>query len=70
MTMGDRLLSLRQVADLTDTKLSTVRRWVRDDRIPVDRVGPLRLKRVRVRASVLVGLFPHLKDLVTLRQSA
>lgn len=61
--MSDRLYSLREVADLTDTKIHTVRRWVREQRFPVIRVGPLALKRVRVRHSVLVELFPHIEEL-------
>jgi excisionase family DNA binding protein len=65
----DRLYSLREVATLTDTSISTVRRWVEDKRIPVERVGPLVLKRLRVRHSVLVRLFPHLENLGSLNQS-
>lgn len=57
--MTDRLLPLREVARLTDTPLSTVRRWVVEKRIPVERIGPLKLQRVRVRASVLREKFPH-----------
>jgi predicted site-specific integrase-resolvase len=54
------MYSLRQVADMTDTQIETVRRWVRHGRVPVERIGPLTLKRVRVRHSVLAQLFPHL----------
>lgn len=59
--MSEPLYSLRQVAQVTDTPIATVRRWVLEQRIPVERVGPLRLKRVRVRHSVLVELFPHVE---------
>ena len=58
--MDDPLYSLREVADLTNTPIWTVRGWVKEERIPVERVGPLLLKRVRVRQSVLLQLFPHL----------
>jgi hypothetical protein len=57
--VNEPLYSLRQVSIFTDTKISTVRRWVEEKRIPVERVGPLRLKRVRVKHSVLVALFPN-----------
>lgn len=57
--MSDPLYSLREVSVLTSTPLDTVRRWVLEQRIPVERIGPLRLKRVRVKHSVLVALFPH-----------
>jgi hypothetical protein len=59
----DPLYSLRDVAELTDTPIGTVRRWVQEHRIPVERIGPLALKRVRVRHSVLVDLFPHAEKL-------
>jgi hypothetical protein len=65
----DRLYSLREVADLTYTQIKTVRRWVKEERIPVERIGPLTLKRIRVRHSVLVEIFPHLKQLPDLDQS-
>jgi hypothetical protein len=68
--VSDRLYSLREVADITDTPLATVRRWVVDDRIPVERIGPLVLKRIRVRHSVLVQLFPHAEKLRNVDQSA
>jgi excisionase family DNA binding protein len=64
--MSDPLYSLREVADFTGTKLRTVRRWVNEDRIPVERVGPLRLKRVRVKHSVLLALFPNAPKLPNL----
>lgn len=67
--VNEPLYSLRQVSELTDTNLETVRSWVRDDRIAVERVGPLRLKRVRVRHSVLIALFPHLEISVGLSRS-
>jgi hypothetical protein len=60
MTISDPLYSLKEVAALTDTPIWTVRGWVREGRIQVERVGPLRLKRVRVRQTVLLQLFPHL----------
>lgn len=53
------MYTLRQAATMTDTTLHTVRRWVAHGLLPVERVGPLKLKRVRVRRSVLVALFPH-----------
>jgi hypothetical protein len=68
--MTDRLYSLREVADLTDTPIWTVRRWVHEQRIPVERTGPLLLKRVRVRHSVLIRLFPHAEKLASLHHSA
>jgi hypothetical protein len=64
--MSDPLYSLRQVADFTDTKLRTIRRWVEEERIPVERIGPLRLKRVRVKHSVLVAIFPNAQKLPNL----
>jgi excisionase family DNA binding protein len=57
--MSDPLYSLRQVADFTGTPIDTVRRWVLEGRIEVERVGPLRLKRVRVKQSVLVSDLPE-----------
>lgn len=60
----DPMYSLRQVATMTDSTLATVRRWVKYDRLPVERIGPLKLKRVRVRRSVLIRLFPHLQESV------
>jgi excisionase family DNA binding protein len=58
MSLGpDPLLSLREVAVLTDTRLPTVRRWVREHRLDVERIGPTR--RIRVRWSVVIALFPH-----------
>jgi hypothetical protein len=57
--VSDPLYSLKEVATLTETPLWTVRGWVREGRIQVERVGPLQLKRVRVRQSVLLQLFPH-----------
>jgi hypothetical protein len=57
--MNDPLYSLRQVSHFTGAKLKTVRRWVEEERIPVERIGPLRLKRVRVKHSVLVAMFPN-----------
>lgn len=61
MTNGqDRLLSLREVATLTGTPYLTVRRWVDEKRIRVERVGPTKLPRVRIRVSVLREIFPHL----------
>jgi excisionase family DNA binding protein len=64
--MNDPLYSLRQVADFTGTPIDTVRRWVLEGRIEVERVGPLRLKRVRVKQSVLLTLFPHVEKLLNL----
>lgn len=57
----DRLLKLSDVARLTDTPIGTVRRWVREERIPVERIliGVLKLPRIRVRASVIRQKFPH-----------
>lgn len=60
--MIEPLYSLREVATLTNTKIDTVRSWVREGRIEVERVGPLRLKRVRVKHSVLIQFFPNLVD--------
>lgn len=57
----DDLLSLRQVATITDTRLATVRRWVREQRLPAERIGPT--KRVRVKRSVVIQLFPHVETL-------
>jgi excisionase family DNA binding protein len=65
-SMSDPLYSLRQVADFTGTPIDTVRRWVLEGRIEVERVGPLRLKRVRVKQSVLLALFPHVEKLLNL----
>lgn len=70
LSQDDPLYSLREVARLTDTPLATVRRWVLEQRIPVERIGPLALKRVRVRHSVLLALFPHAVKLPNLNQSA
>lgn len=67
--MTDPLYSLRQVAKLTDTPIWTVRRWVHEQRIQVERVGPLHLKRIRVRHSVLVKLFPYLENFTDLDRS-
>ena len=67
---ADPLYSLRTVAELIDTPLWTVRRWVQEGRIPVERTGPLTLKRVRVRHSELLKLFPHAEKLVSLHHSA
>ena len=55
----DALLTLRQVANLTDTRLETLRRWCRDDEnlLPHIHVGPT--KRIRVRWCVVVQFFPH-----------
>jgi hypothetical protein len=64
--MSDPLYSLRQVSEFTDTKLRTIRRWVEEERIPVERIGPLRLKRVRVKHSVLVAIFPNAPKLPNL----
>jgi hypothetical protein len=61
MIPPDRLYSLTQVARLTETPLRTVERWVFEQRLPVERIGPLRLQRVRVRHSVLLEFFPALK---------
>lgn len=58
--MIEPMYSLRQVAEFTESKLHTVRRWVAHEQIPVERIGPTKLKRVRVRRSVLIALFPHL----------
>jgi predicted DNA-binding transcriptional regulator AlpA len=54
----DALLSLREVATLTGTALSTISRWVHVDRVlPHEHAGPTR--RVRVRLSVVLQFFPH-----------
>ena len=50
--------------------IATVRRWVLEGRIPVERIGPLRLKRVRVRHSVLVAYFPQAVKLLNPTQSS
>lgn len=63
---ADSLYSLRQAADLIDTPLSTLRRWVQEGRVPVERTGPLVLKRIRIRHSVLIELFPHAEKLSSL----
>jgi hypothetical protein len=56
---GDRLLTLREVAALTDTPLPTIRRWCyKEALLPHEHVGPTH--RVRVRWSVLVTFFGHL----------
>lgn len=57
--MTERLFKLSEVARLTDTPIGTVRRWVAEKRIPVERVGPLKLKRVRVTETVMREKFPH-----------
>lgn len=51
--MSEPLYSLREVATVTDTPIATVRRWVLEQRIPVERIGDTALKRVRVRKSVV-----------------
>lgn len=57
----ERMLSLQEVARLTDTPIGTVRRWARLNMLPVERMGPQpKLRRLYVRASVLVEKFPHL----------
>jgi excisionase family DNA binding protein len=63
--MSDPLYTLKEVAALTETPLWTVRGWVREGRIQVERIGPLTLKRVRVRQSVLLQLFPHIAPKVS-----
>lgn len=60
-----RLYSLAEVAALTDTPLATVRRWVKEQRLPVVRKGPLRLKRVRVTHATLLAYFPRADESVT-----
>ncbi len=68
--MKDQLFSLREVSQLTDTPLNTVRRWVAEQRLPVERIGPAQtLKRIRVRQSVLLQLFPDLRIYIKVRQS-
>ena len=56
----DPLLTLGEFAVLTETPIDTVRGWVKDQRLEVERVGPRVLRRVRVRQSVMFRLFPHL----------
>lgn len=70
MADDDPLYSLTEVSRLTNTPLSTVRRWVFERRIPVERIGPLMLKRVRVRRSVLKAFFPQTENLSNPNQSA
>ena len=56
----EQLLKLSEVAALTQTPIGTVRRWVYEQRLPVERVGPFVLKHVRVRRGVLRELFPEM----------
>lgn len=56
----DPKFKLRDVARLTGTPLPTLKRWVREDTLPHEHVGPT--KRVRVRQSVVVQFFGILTD--------
>lgn len=57
---ADRLLTVAETAILTEVHQATVRGWIRDGLLEVERIGPRTLKRVRVRASVLKRMFPHI----------
>lgn len=57
--MSERLLTVAEMAQLTDSTKGTIRRWIRDGRFEIERVGPTR--RVRIRASVILRLFPHVQ---------
>lgn len=57
MPESDRLLTVGETARLTTSSEATIRRWIRDGRLDVERIGPTR--RVRIRGSVVVRLFPH-----------
>lgn len=53
----ERLLTVGETARLTSNSNGTIRRWIREGLIEVERIGPTR--RVRIRASVVRRFFPH-----------
>lgn len=56
--MTERLLTVKEAAVATGETERTIRRWIDEDILPVERVGPLTLKRVRIRLSVLTKFYP------------
>lgn len=52
----DKLLTIAEVAYAIDESERTIRRWVDDGVLPVERVGPYR--RIRVRWSTLSTFYP------------
>jgi hypothetical protein len=54
----DPHLSLRQVATITGWKLGNIRRYVYESKsLPVEHIGPMTLKRVRMRYSAVWNVF-------------
>lgn len=54
----DPRLSLRQVSTITGWKLGNIRRYVYESKsLPVERVGPMALKRVRMKYSAVWNAF-------------
>jgi excisionase family DNA binding protein len=56
----ERLLTVSETAKMTDFSESTIRRWIREGLLEVERVGPTR--RLRVRLTVVRRFFPAIKQ--------
>jgi excisionase family DNA binding protein len=55
--VSERLLTVGEMARATGSPQGTIRRWIREELIEVERIGPTR--RVRIKASVVLRLFPY-----------
>ncbi len=53
---ADQLLTINEAAALMGVSVPALRRWIRRQLLPVERVGPFR--RPRIRRSVLLQYFP------------
>ncbi len=60
--MDDQFLTVQEAADAIHESRRTVERWIYEGVLPVERVGPSKLKRVRIRLSTLQRMYPS--DLV------